>query len=93
LAVLRLARQANADIDELLDWSDSRFGTAARVRYSALVEAALLDIAKDPECQGSRPRTELGVGLRSYHLRHSLTRAKQRGGNVARLDTLSSIAS
>ena len=84
MAVLRLARRADADIDELLDWSERRFGTAARDRYGALIETALRDIADDPECRGSRSRTELGLGLRSYHLRRSLIRAKRRGGDVGR---------
>jgi toxin ParE1/3/4 len=82
LAELRLARRADADIDELLGWSESRFGLDARARYGALIETALRDVARDPLRPGSHPRPELGLDLRSYHLRHSRSRAKRRGGGV-----------
>jgi toxin ParE1/3/4 len=82
LAELRLAVRADTDIDELLDWSERRFGAAARVRYGALIDTAFRDIASNPERPGSHPRPELGADLRSYHLRHSRTRARRRGGQV-----------
>jgi toxin ParE1/3/4 len=52
------------------------------MRYEALLETALRDIAADPGRTGSREETQLGPGLRIYHLRLSRDRAKVKFGGV-----------
>jgi toxin ParE1/3/4 len=79
---IRLTLPARRDIADLLDWSAEHFGPAGRRRYEALLETALRDIAADPARTGSREETQLGPGLRIYHLRLSRDRAKAKFGIV-----------
>lgn len=80
MADFRLAEAAEADIVEILAWSETRFGAAARRRYEGLIAASLLDISVDPLRPGSIARPELGEGVRSWHLRGSRARARTDGG-------------
>jgi len=70
----RVTRAAQADIADILAWSQERFGTDARLRYEALIVAGLRDVAAD--CFGGTPRAELGNGVYSWHLRRSRDRAE-----------------
>lgn len=72
---LRLAAPARTDIAGLLDWSAEHFGQAGRLRYEALLETALKDIAAEPGRAGSREEPQLAPGLRICHLRLSRRRA------------------
>jgi toxin ParE1/3/4 len=67
----RLSRAAEADIIDLLAWIHDQFGEQARQRYEKLIAAAIRDIAKEPTRSGSVERPELGIGVRSWHLRGS----------------------
>jgi len=69
----RLTESAQADIMEILAWSQTQFGEEARRRYEALIIAALRDVATHPEGAGTTPRPELGDGVRSWHLRLTAT--------------------
>jgi toxin ParE1/3/4 len=66
----------------MFDRSAAGFGISARRRYEALVEAALADLQTEPIRLGSLDRAELGVGVRTYHLRNSRARAKTKDGVV-----------
>jgi toxin ParE1/3/4 len=79
MARLRLSAAAQADIMNMLAWTMARFGTPAQKRYERLLSSAFADLLADPERIGSAQRTELGDGVRSYHLRHS-----KKHSNVAR---------
>ena len=57
-------------------------GPDALVSYRALIQIAIEDIVADPSCAGSRERTELGLGIRSYHLHFCRRRVKLEGGCV-----------
>jgi toxin ParE1/3/4 len=72
---LRISSAAKADIEDLLAWSEQRFGVAARRRYEALLTCALQDVAEDLSRPGVRARPELGAGVFSYHLFFSRKRA------------------
>jgi toxin ParE1/3/4 len=72
---LRISSAAKADIEDLLAWSEQRFGVAARRRYEALLTCALRDVAEDGSRPGVRARPELGAGVFSYHLFFSRKRA------------------
>lgn len=66
---LELGEDAQADIDDVLEWSVFRFGESIRDGYQALIEATLASIAHDPEIAGSHDRRDLGRGIRTLHLR------------------------
>ena len=80
--MIRLSAVAEADIVSILAWTEDRFGRIARRRYQALLTTALRDIASDPERPGSTAQPELGLAIRSYHLRHSRDRASAPEGIV-----------
>lgn len=84
MAVYRLTDAAEADIVDILEWSESNFGEAARRRYERLIVTALTDIAADPNRLGSVSQPELGVGVRIWHLRGSRERARGPDGFVQR---------
>lgn len=71
MARYRLSEPAKADIAAALRRSETRHGTDARLRYRALLTAALRRIAADPKPPASVDCGDLFVGLRSYHIRHS----------------------
>lgn len=71
----RLSAAAQADVVDVLAWTQERHGNAARQRYERLIAAALRDVAAQPERPGSIARPELGAGVRSWHLRLSRSRA------------------
>ena len=84
MADIRLSEAAQADIVEILAWSEEQFGATARVRYERVITTGLLDISMDPFRAGSAARPELGDRVRSWHLRNSRERAKGAAGLVRR---------
>ncbi|AZV93039.1 plasmid stabilization protein ParE [Bordetella sp. J329] len=80
----RLSAIAQEDIVDILAWTHERFGDLARKRYETLIVTALRDIATQPSRAGSSERSELGGGMRSWHLRLSRDRARVAGGMVHR---------
>lgn len=68
---LDLAPEAEADIDDILEWSVTQFGAAVRDGYEALIVAAISSILDDPCRTGSHDRTDLGRGIRTLHLASS----------------------
>jgi toxin ParE1/3/4 len=78
----RLSVTAERELGEILAHTELQFGEAARLRYQALIVAALAGIAADPDCRGARLRSEIGNGVRIYHLRHSRERARSKHGIV-----------
>ena len=67
----RLSDAAQADVVNILGWTQAQFGEAARLRYAALIVAVLRDVATQADRPGSTPRLELDAGVRSWHLRLS----------------------
>lgn len=67
----RLSEAAQGDMLEILAWTDEQFGEGARLRYENLIIAALRDVARQPDREGSLARPEFGAGVRSWHLRLS----------------------
>jgi toxin ParE1/3/4 len=78
----RLSKAAQSDILDILAWSQRRFGEGARKRYETLIVTALRDVAAQSDRPGSLERPELGVGVRSWHLRLSRERARTATGVV-----------
>lgn len=67
----RLSHAAEADVINILAWTEEQFGEPARLRYERLIVSALRDLAGQPDRPGSIARPELGAGVRSWHLRLS----------------------
>ena len=84
MANYRLTQAAEANIVEILRWSQAQFGDTARRRYERLIVAGLTDIAADPGRAGSIARPELGAEVRSWHLRGSRERGRGPDGVVQR---------
>jgi len=78
----RISRATQADILEILTWTQTQFGDLARRRYEHLIATALRDVAAQPNRSGSVERHELGHGVRSWHLCLSRERARTEGGIV-----------
>ncbi|MFZ2964993.1 MAG: type II toxin-antitoxin system RelE/ParE family toxin [Rhodoglobus sp.] len=68
---LYLAPEAEADIDDILEWSVTQFGAEIRDGYEELIDAAIRSILDDPDRAGSHDRIDLGGGVRSLHLMSS----------------------
>lgn len=65
---VRIAAPAFADIADIWRWTVQQFGHAAALRYEALIEQAIADLAEDPQRPGARQRPDLLPGLSIYHL-------------------------
>lgn len=72
------------DIAAILAASAEDFGADARDRYAVLIATGLADLRIDPFRPASAERSEVQVGVRTYHLRHSRGRAAVTGGRVGR---------
>lgn len=64
----RLTEAASADIADILRETTRRFGRLQRANYAHLIDRAIAVVAENPERPGSRPRDELGPGVRSFHV-------------------------
>jgi toxin ParE1/3/4 len=71
MARYRLSEPAKADIALLLRASEAMYGNEARIRYRALLTAAMRRIAADPQGTFTVDRGDLAAGVRSFHTRHS----------------------
>lgn len=77
MARYRLSDPAKADIASALRNSETMHGSEARVRYRALLTAALRRIAFDPQGLSTVDRGELFAGLRSLHIRHCRAESRE----------------
>ncbi|PZU44392.1 MAG: plasmid stabilization protein ParE [Sphingomonas sp.] len=84
MALYRLSAAAQTDIIDILARTQEDFGEAARLRYAALIAAAIRDVAENPSRPGAPERPELGAGARTWHLRLSRERARIDTGAVRR---------
>ncbi|WP_371419906.1 type II toxin-antitoxin system RelE/ParE family toxin [Tardiphaga sp.] len=77
MARYRLSEPAKADIAAVLRTSEAMHGADARLRYRALLTAALRRIAADPASPASVDCSDLFAGVRSYHIRHSRSDSRE----------------
>ena len=80
--VLRVSHYAAEDMESILRWTMEQFGEPARLRYEALLDQALVDIASDPFRAGSAARPLVGANVRVYHISGSKRRS---GGSQSRV--------
>ena len=64
----RVAGAARRDVREVVQWTIANFRRAAAVRYRALIEQAINDVAAKPQHISSRIVPGRGGELRTYHL-------------------------
>jgi toxin ParE1/3/4 len=78
LARYRLSEPARTDIADLLATSEAMHGTEARIRYRALLTAALRRIAVEPQGVLTQDRGDLAPRVRSFHIRHSRNDSREK---------------
>lgn len=71
MARYRLTKSAKGDLSSILRTSEERHGRDARMRYSALLLAAMRRLTLDPEGRSTSDRSDVRPGIRSFHIRHS----------------------
>jgi toxin ParE1/3/4 len=77
VARYRLSDPAKADIASVLRSSERLHGIEARIRYRALLAAAMRRIAAAPLGASTVDRGELFAGVRSFHIRHSRNESRE----------------
>ena len=77
MARYRLSAPAKADVAAILETSEARYGRQGRIRYQALLAAAMRRVAADPEGRSTADRGELLAGIRCFHLRHSRDESRE----------------
>jgi toxin ParE1/3/4 len=71
---LRIARQAWADIEDVMTYTQERFGVSKRVEYEDLIDEALRAIAEEPSRGSSRASARAGTF--AYHIGQPGRRAR-----------------
>jgi|SRR5688572_9430090 toxin ParE1/3/4 len=78
----QLSDPAKADIAAILRRSAELHGLRARVRYRALLTAAMRRVAIEPEGPLTTDHADIHPGIRSFHIRYS--RKESREARVAK---------
>lgn len=65
---VRLARQAESDLEEILRWTAKRFGTAQAEQYAVVLVSAMTALHDGPEIVGARMRDEIGANVGTLHV-------------------------
>jgi toxin ParE1/3/4 len=74
---VRLTTLADRDVSDILSETYRLFGAHQTVRYAAIIDAGVNLIADEPNRAASKARTDIGSGVRSFHLQLA---AKRQGG-------------
>jgi toxin ParE1/3/4 len=77
MARFRLSRVAEGDLERILATSEERWGTDGRLRYAAIIAAAMRKVAAEPNGPVTRDRAELSTGIRSFHVRHARSHVQE----------------
>ena len=67
VTAFRLSGPAEAELDDILDWSERNFHEVGRMRYAALLVQAMQDIADDPQRHGIEWVQAAGLRVGLYH--------------------------
>ena len=63
-----LSREAEADIQSILEFTLAQFGTKQFSAYRALLAQAFTTLAENPHRPGTKLRPQLGIGVKTFHL-------------------------
>jgi toxin ParE1/3/4 len=77
MAQYRLTASARRDVGSILRTSEERHGRDARMRYAALLLAAMRRVAETPEGRSTSDSSRVRPGLRSFHIRHSRDESRE----------------
>ena len=65
---VRLARQAQADLDEILMWTSRNFGPVQTRTYATTIKLAIKALGEGPDALGAQARDEVRPGVRILHI-------------------------
>ncbi len=77
MGLYRLSKPAKADIASVLRKSETMHGVEARMRYRALLAAAIRRVAADPSGLSTVDRSDVLESIRSFHIRHSRNESRE----------------
>jgi toxin ParE1/3/4 len=77
MGLYRLSKPAKADIASVLRTSETMHGVEARMRYRALLTAAIRRVAADPSGLSTADRSDVLESIRSFHIRHSRNESRE----------------
>ncbi len=77
MGLYRLSKPAKADIASVLRKSETMHGVEARMRYRALLAAAIRRVAADPSGLSTVDRSDVLASIRSFHIRHSRNESRE----------------
>jgi toxin ParE1/3/4 len=64
---VRFTEAAARDFIQIVQWSEERFGSAQAERYGQLLRAIARELEMGPNSPFSKPREDIGPGLRVMH--------------------------
>jgi toxin ParE1/3/4 len=82
MAEFRLSAPAEAQLMEILDWSEEHFGEVSRARYASLLVKAMENVADDPHHTSVAWKRFTSGPVGVYHVRHSRDRVPDPPGSV-----------
>jgi toxin ParE1/3/4 len=82
MAGYHLSDGAEAELGEILNWSERHFGSPARNRYAALILAALRNVADHPRQPSVQRRRVRQVEIGVYHIAHARAAVPPKIGRV-----------
>ncbi len=77
MGLYRLSKPAKADIASVLRTSETMHGVEARMRYRALLTAAIRRVAADPSGLSTVDSSDVLESIRSFHIRHSRNESRE----------------
>jgi toxin ParE1/3/4 len=80
---LHIAKAAQDDVAQVLEWTVHAFGTIGLKRYETLIQTALSNLASNPSRVGVQTRDDIGPAICTYHLASSRKRSST-GSQVAK---------
>jgi toxin ParE1/3/4 len=63
-----LTQQAGSDVEDILEYTASIFGSRQVGVYEELINRAIELVAQNPDRAGSRLREDIGVDVRAFHI-------------------------
>lgn len=72
---IRFTNHAKGDVKAIRRYTQKNYGEQGKLKYDLLIKQSLDDLGNDPYRIGSRERSDIDEGMRSYHTRHCRDRS------------------